>query len=182
MAALLGLTRDIPSAVLLIAGFLIPATTFFACYSAFSWFRQFVIDQDLRSVTRLQTSRITGIVFLLAYYSGSLPALFAIPTAATDMTVGITAPFVAFLWLSNDGAPTRPFVLWHYFGILGLIVSGSLGILTSPTPAGILAGDVTSQAMSEFPLVLVPTFLGPLILILHLIALTIVHESRRASV
>src|SRR5882762_6474247 len=80
MAALLGLTRDIPSAVLLIAGFLIPATSFFACYSAFSWFRQFVIDQDLRSVTRLQTSRITGIVFLLAYYSGSLPALFAIPT------------------------------------------------------------------------------------------------------
>jgi hypothetical protein len=47
----------------------------------------------------------------------------------------------------------------------------SLGVLSSPSPLGILAGDVTTQAMGRFPLSLIPTFFVPLLAIFHLISL-----------
>ena len=76
---------------------------------------------------------------------------------------------------------TRDLESEHVLGILGLIVSGGLAILTSPTPLGVLAASVTSQAMSDFPLSLVPTFLGPVVLILHLTALTIARDRRQVA-
>jgi hypothetical protein len=46
-----------------------------------------------------------------------------------------------------------------------------MGILASASPLGILAGEITTQAMGKFPLSLIPTFIVPLLLILHLITL-----------
>ena len=51
-------------------------------------------------------------------------------------------------------------------GIAALLISGSMAILTSP------------PAMTEFPLSLVPTFLGPNMLLLHLTALTTLRAER----
>ena len=65
---------------------------------------------------------------------------------------------------------------WHTLGMLAALTSGTMGILTSGTPLGLLAGGVTGQAMSAFPLNLVPIYLGPVTLIFHLIALCILHE------
>ena len=56
-----------------------------------------------------------------------------------------------------------------YFGIAALIVSGGSGVLTSP------------PAMSEFPLSLVPTFLGPVMLLLHLAALAVISSASPAN-
>jgi hypothetical protein len=46
-----------------------------------------------------------------------------------------------------------------------------LGLLNSPTPAGLLAGSVTTASLGSFPLALVPVFLAPLGVILHLVVL-----------
>ena len=56
--------------------------------------------------------------------------------------------------------------------MLDLVMAVSLGILASASPLGILAGEITAQAMGRFPLSLIPTFFVPLLFILHLIALS----------
>lgn len=174
-----GALQDIPSAVPLVLGFVVPASGYFALYFASAGFRRFVFDQNLRLVTLALASRTCGAIFFVKYAEGVLPGRFAIPTGISDVAVGLTAVVAAFRLVSNAGAAKRGFVTWHLFGILGLIVSGSLGILTSPMPAGLLATTPTSQAMNSLPLSLVPTFLGPVVLILHLMALSIAFQQAK---
>ena len=56
---------------------------------------------------------------------------------------------------------------------------GSVGLPGAPSPAGLLAITPTSQAMNSLPLSMVPTFLGPVVLILHLMALTIAFKQSK---
>jgi hypothetical protein len=59
------------------------------------------------------------------------------------------------------------------------LAAAALAILTSPTPFGLLAGEVTSQPITRFPMSLVPTFVGPLVLNGHLSALIAASAERR---
>jgi hypothetical protein len=45
-------------------------------------------------------------------------------------------------------------------------------MLTSPEVKKIALGNTSSREMTRFPFSLVPTFLGPMTLILHLVALS----------
>ncbi len=147
----------------------VPVAVFAFCYGTSGRFRQFVSSLDLRVLTVAQTWRVGGIVFLLLYQQGALPGVFAIPAGWGDIAIGITAPLVAWFW--KPPFPSRAFVVWNVLGSLDLVMAVTLGILASATPVGILAGDVTTRLMGQFPLSLIPTFFVPLLLILHLIAL-----------
>jgi len=100
------------------------------------------------------------------------PAAFAVPTGIIDASVAATAFFVARHWVSA----ARPFVVWHAAGVCGLATSVVLAILTSTPRFGLVDANHTSQAMAQFPMSLVPTFVGPLVLVLHLLALTEARE------
>ena len=148
----------------------VPVAAFVAGYLTSSRFRVFVLSLDLRVLTLTQTFRVVGIVFVILYFLGALPGVFALPAGWGDFAVGITAPVVAWYW--KRPFPYRTFVVWNVLGILDLVTAVSLGVLASASPVGVLAGDVTTRLMGQFPLSLVPTFFVPLLLILHLIALS----------
>jgi hypothetical protein len=65
----------------------------------------------------------------------------------------------------------RRAILWNLFGMLDLIVAVTLGVTTNPGPAQIFHTTPTSELVTQFPLALVPTFLVPLALTLHVISL-----------
>ncbi len=152
----------------------VPIVMFAGVYLTSSAFRQFVSTLDLRVLTLAQTWRIGGIMFVILYYRGALPGTFALPAGWGDFAIGVTAPLVAWYW--RPTFPTRTFVIWNLLGSLDLVGAVSLGVLSSATPIGILAGDVTTRLMGQFPLTLIPTFFVPLLLILHLIALIRVRK------
>ena len=110
-------------------------------------------------------------MFLILHARGVLPAVFALPAGAGDIAIGLTAPLVAFGFLSRSPAPKRVLILWNVAGMLDLVVAVSLGILASPTPAGLLARGITTGALADFPLSLIPTFLVPFAFIAHLISI-----------
>jgi hypothetical protein len=177
-----GVFADIPAAVLFVAGFLIPGGAFAAAYYHSDSFREWALAQNLRRVTLLQSLRMAGVIFLISYARGVLPAAFALPTAATDIASGLTALIAGFTMTRRNGAPKRGLLAYHCFGMLGLLISGTMGVLTSPGPLGALAHLGSSQAMAGFPLSLVPTFLGPVMLLLHLIALAgLLDPTRKRS-
>jgi hypothetical protein len=151
-----------------------PVALFAILYLTSVSFRELVWSLDLRLLTLAQTSRVVGIVFLILHQQGALPGVFAIPAGWGDLAIGITAPIVAWYWIRPF--PTKTFVVWNLLGSFDLLLAVTLGVLASRTPIGILAGDVTTRPMGQFPLSLIPTFFVPLLLILHLISLSRVQK------
>jgi hypothetical protein len=109
----------------------------------------------------LQVYRVFGSVWILAWATGVLPGVFALPAGIGDTLVGILAPPVAGIVSRNRGAG----VAWNLLGILDLADAFLLSTLT-------LQGQV------PYPLVLIPTFAVPLSVLLHAVSL---RQLRRAA-
>jgi hypothetical protein len=56
---------------------------------------------------------------------------------------------------------------WSLFGIADLVMAVTMGAMTSPGRAHLLALDAPNFLISSYPLVMVPTFAVPLALMLH---------------
>lgn len=147
----------------------VPTLIFELCYFEFVGFRQFVLSLDLRLLTLAQIWPVAGFTFLVLYFRGLLPGVFALPAGWGDIAIGITALLVAWCW--RRPFPYTSFVVWNVLGLLDLVTAVSLGILASGSPVGLLARDVTTRLMGLFPLSLIPTFFVPLFIIFHLISL-----------
>jgi len=130
-----------------------------------------VFAASLPVLTFAHTMRIVGIVFLIEYSRGVLPAMFAFPVAFGEIFMGATAPFMTWL-VASKRVTLRRLITWNSLGLLNLISAVTLGVLCSPSPLGILAKGVTTQALGQFPLVLIPTFFVPLLVIFHLISIS----------
>jgi hypothetical protein len=129
--------------------------------------RAWVHGLDLRVLVTMQAWRTMGFAFLVLAAMGRLPAGFALPAGLGDVAIALTAPFVA------AGLPRgrRTFLVWTALGIADLLVAVSLGVLYSQSAWGVLADGVTTAAVADFPLALIPVFLVPLSLITHLLSL-----------
>lgn len=134
-------------------------------------FRAWTASLDLQLMTVLQTWRFAGFVFVVLWSADLLPGGFALPAGLGDIAVALTAPFVA-RHLAGRGVAAAPlFLAWTAFGILDLVAAVTLGILSSPGPLGLLSGPVNTDLVGTLPLVLIPTFGVPLMLVLHLLSL-----------
>jgi len=69
-------------------------------------------------------------------------------------------------------------MIWNLLGILDFVVAVSLGVLSSGFVAG-LVGTVTTAAMTQLPLVLIPAYFVPLFILCHL---TTLLQARRLAV
>jgi hypothetical protein len=110
-------------------------------------------------------------VFIAFSANGLLPASFAIPASLGDIAVAITAPFMANYVASRGRAAMPLFLAWTVFGFLDLVAAVTLGILNSRGPLGILSDQtLTTDLVTHLPIVLIPTFGVPLMLVLHLLS------------
>lgn len=144
----------------------LPLLLFAGWYALSPGFRGFVHSLDARTVTILHSWRLGGFVFLILYSHGILPGRFALPAGWGDIFIGATA------WLAATYLTGRrtAYIAWQLLGVTDLVIAVAMGVLSSPG-LGILPGGVTSDAMSTLPLSLVPTFIVPLLLIFHIIAI-----------
>jgi hypothetical protein len=154
----------------LFLGFGLPLAAFFAAYFGWSGFRTFVLGADLRFVSAVQGWRWAGLGFLSLYARGLLPGLFALPAGIGDMAIGFTAPWMV-LGLVRDPsfAASRRYSVWNIMGIVDLVVAVSMGALTSGFFK--FTGSVTSASMTTLPSLLIPTYLVPIFIMLHVTAL-----------
>lgn len=142
-----------------------PVTAFALWFALSKSFRQFALRLNPRTLTMVQSWRILGFIFVLLEARGVLPAIFAWPAGYGDMAVGATATLAA-LTLANP-AHRRQFIGWQLLGIADLVMAVGLG-----TTARLLSpGGATMAAMTQLPLSLVPTFVVPLLLMLHVICI-----------
>ena len=139
--------------------------------------QRFVDSIPLDRLIGVQVYRAAGVIFLIAWASGRMPAVFALPAGIGDVAVGLAAPFVAARVRSGVNAPetaarTRRLVIsWSLLGIADLVVAVALGFLSSPSHFQLLAVDLPNALISRMPYVLIPTFAVPLSILLHVAAL-----------
>jgi hypothetical protein len=170
------------SATLFGIGAVVAATGFAILHAISSRFRGYTRARGLKRLTRVQVLRFFGILALVKTHQHILPAIFAIPTGFIDIVFAITSFFVAARLVSSGGRPHPGFFVWHVLGLLGLAVSVTMAVLTSSPRFGLVEGGITSQPMTCFPMSLVPTFIGPLVLICHLLALVAAKAGSKATI
>jgi hypothetical protein len=130
--------------------------------AAFTGFRDWLRQLNLRLLLGLHLSRFVGAYFLVLYRRGELPYAFAVPGGWGDMLIA----FLALLILVRVPEPEhRPHVLlgWNLLGFADLL-------LVVGTASHLAMGDPASmQALVHLPLSLLPTFLVPLLLASHVL-------------
>ena len=125
----------------------------------------------------VQVTRVMGVVFLVLYARGLMPAEFALPSGIGDVIIGITAPLAALALFLNQSFGRNIAIVWNIAGFLELTTAIVLGFATSPTPYQWLAFGNPNNFLFAFPLALVPTFAVPLSLLLHIFSLRVLLKN-----
>ena len=126
----------------------------------------------------IQLYRVLGFVFVVLWAAGSLPGLFALPAGLGDLAVGLLAPLVALAYARNPAAHAGSVQAWNAAGVADLAIALATGLLTSPSPFQLFAFDAPNALIDKFPLVLIPVFVVPLSILLHIASLA---KLRRAA-
>ena len=133
--------------------------------------RRLLDPVPLSTLIGVQIYRVAGVVFILAWAEGRMPAAFALPAGLGDIAVGLSAPFVAARVKRRPQQSQRLASIWNLAGIADLVMAVTLGALTSPSPFQLIAIDHPNQLVSRLPFVLIPVFAVPLSLLLHFVTL-----------
>lgn len=151
----------------------IPVGLYFLTFRMSGAFRAFIRSLDPVELTMLQAWRILGSVFMVLYLYDMLPGLFAYLAGLGDVAVGLSAPFVVIKMLRHPAfAQSRGFVVWNGLGLLDFVIAVGVGTLTSGAFGTAFIGDgPTSALMSTLPLSMIPGFIVPLYILLHISAL-----------
>jgi hypothetical protein len=125
----------------------------------------------------VQLYRALGVIFLILYASGKLPGLFAWPAGVGDIAVGLLAPVVALAYARAPRDAGSLVRAWNVFGILDLVVAVTTGFMTAPSALQPIQVEPNSDLMSVLPMVLIPVFLVPLSIVLHVASLAKLHRA-----
>jgi hypothetical protein len=150
--------------------FALPLAAFGTAYRVSAQFRELVLNLSPVLATSIQAWRFGGAGFIALLTYGVLPGAFAWPAGLGDIAIGATAPAFALALARNPRiAASRGFVIWNVLGILDLVVAVGTG--TAIAWFGLGADAASMNAMPHLPLVLVPAFLVPIFVMLHITAL-----------
>lgn len=147
----------------------VPIVTGIIAYALSPSFRAWTSGLSLTWLVGLHIWRFVGLGFVLAWLLGRLPGGFAIPEGLGDVVAAAGA--LALLPGLRRGMASRGWLLaWNTFGLVDLVSAIAVGVLYSNSALGVLAnGGVTTELMVTFPVSLIPTFLVPLFILMHLL-------------
>jgi hypothetical protein len=96
------------------------------------------------------------------------------------MAVGFAAPWMILGLVRRPGFAASPaFIRWNVLGIVDLVVAVSLGALIATLSTG-APGEISTAPMTGLPLLLIPAYLVPLFLMLHITALMQSRQIKRS--
>ena len=148
-APALGLAVVLPVAALVSAYFALPSV------------RNAMTTTPLPALIAIHAIRLLGVLFVVLYAQGRLPAPFAPSAGWGDVFIGATALPLAWA-VTRFGAAMRPLVfLWSAAGAADLIAAVTLGALSAPGPLQVFVGPPDSSPMTSLPWLIIPGFLVP---------------------
>jgi hypothetical protein len=129
----------------------------------------------------VQLYRALGVIFIILYATGKLPGQFAWPAGLGDIAIGLSAPLVGLAYARAPHKAAGLVVAWNMLGILDLIVAVGTAFMTAPSRFVSLEVQPTSDLMTVLPMALIPVYLVPLSIVLHLASLTKLRREAGAT-
>lgn len=143
---------------------------FLLAYWRLKQFREYVLNIDMRFLVMLHSWRMLGFGFIMLYYVGELPALFAFLAGLGDALVAVVAVFLSYAMFTNSSGVSKKSVKrWNTFGLIDFIIAVSIGILTRTDAILVNSNGINSDLMTQLPFILVPAFLVQFFTITHII-------------
>ena len=124
--------------------------------------RAWVQVVDVRWLVGFHLTRFVGAYFLVLYRQGELPYAFAVPGGWGDIIIALLA---SFLILSGAASGRRRlvFLLWNVVGLIDILF-----VVATATRLA-FADPLSMAALLRFPLSLLPTFVVPLVIAIHVV-------------
>lgn len=160
-------------------GLMIPIAAGVALFWRWPLLRRAIEAVPQNWLVSVQVYRAEGLIFLTLFAAGLLPGAFALPAGLGDMAVGLLAPVAGIAYATGARGSSGWVRAWNVLGIADLVVAVTTGFLTSPSPLQLLALDHPNELISSFPLVMIPVFLVPLSVLLHLASLQKLGQMER---
>ncbi|MDX2130321.1 MAG: hypothetical protein SFU91_14900 [Chloroherpetonaceae bacterium] len=134
--------------------------------------RQFIDSLPLKNLTYLNIVRIpVEIVLFWLFLNKAIPELMTFEGRNFDILAGITAPLIAYFWLTKNKFNKQAVLIWN-FVCLGLLINIVVNALFSaPSPIQKFAFDQPNIAILNFPFSWLPTFIVPIVLFGHLVSI-----------
>lgn len=132
----------------------------------------FIDHIDLKTLTYFHTIRIpVEIVLALLYHQGLVSVLMTFEGTNFDIFSGVTAPIVAYLAYRAVKVNRKLLLGWNILCLLLLLNVVITAVFAIPSPFQKLAFDQPNIAILYFPFYLLPTFIVPIVLFGHLVAI-----------
>jgi hypothetical protein len=122
----------------------------------------------MTALVGLHIVRVLGITFVLLYWAKRLPAPFAPVAGWGDILVGLLAiPLVLRMSRGGD-LPKGPILLWNVLGVADLVTAVTLAATSAPGPLQLFHVEPSTAIMANLPWILIPCFLVPSFIFVHL--------------
>lgn len=151
---------------------LLPAISLIIVLLATRKGRAFMDSLPLREITYLNTVRIiVELVLLGLFLNKAIPRLMTFEGGNFDIFSGLSAPLIAYFVFTKKSIKPVVLLIWNIvcLGLLLNVVTKAL--LAAPLPFQQLAFDQPNVAILIFPFTWLPTFIVPLVLFGHIVAL-----------
>jgi len=127
----------------------------------------------LGTLVAVNAGRLLGVFFLILFAAGRLPRTFALTAGWGDILVAAAALPVAWMIHRRATGWWSATAIWNTIGFLDLITAVSLGIGSAAnSPLQFIFETPGSSAITTLPWVMVPAFLVPIYLVLHITVFT----------
>ncbi len=140
--------------------------------------RKAIRNADQTLLMAIQIPRMAGAVFIAAWSVGLLPWQFAFPAAIGDMAVGLLALQAMTTTLRNDPRADHFIKRTNIWGILDFVVAVGAGTFSSAGMLQLFAHGQTN-IITQYPLALIPGFLIPVFLGIHLFSLAKLRQPQQ---
>ena len=174
-----GLLADtgFPQRLLMPGLIVLPVAVFALAWKSSPDFRNWMTGIDTGLLVILHSWRMVGLGFLFLYAHDVLPGLFAWLAGVGDMVAAFGALLIGSALLRGRPVPRSTLLAWNSFGLLDFVIAVSVGTALRSSYFG---GAVSTDAMAQLPLSLVPTVIVPLYVITHLV-IFLQQRERNAS-
>lgn len=137
------------------------------------WMTKEPFSQHL--LVSLQLFRLIGMVFVLEWWRGVLPAVFAQPAGWGDLLTSVIAVYILVRY-RKTAIPRNALVALGIVGLIDIASAFFFGIASASTPLQILSFELPNR-VSEYPTGLIPGFLVPFAVAGHILSLSQLPKS-----
>lgn len=128
-------------------------------------------------LTYIHAVRLLAVGTITKYIQGSLPGHFILFVGVPDFLIGLTAPVIGYMAFQRRALSRQVLAAWHLIGALVYLPALPLMHLSVPSPIQVYVDGPTTAEVLSFPMALVPSFVVPLLLGFHFLALAKLSQS-----